>query len=215
MQERHLATTSVLYTVELLEIILLSLPPESILTASRVCRRWNAVAASSLPVQRALFFSPVRNRGPLLKLTPPSTLPANYCESEDLPRALKPHINILLLKKFKLGHFDESDAEFDGGYMPTVSMRWLNELRKDSEQNPQAGKGDYNGGQPSWRQMFLTQPPARRVEIMIYETSRFPLVRAWVESEDGVTLGAIHDECENLIHGRGWERRCMGWFFEL
>lgn len=194
------AAEQVFQTTELLELVFLFLDTASLLTAASVCHHWRTVAASSLPIQRALFLQPALNRGPLLALGPPGELPANVCHANDLPRPLQPRANDLLIRKFRLGHYEPPDPDYDGGYMPMVSVRWLD------------GK---EGARPSWRRMFLTQPPPRRVEILIDGTDMFQPVKAWVECADGVTAGMIYDKCHELVSGRPWGKRSMGWFFEL
>ncbi|GME43332.1 Peroxiredoxin OsmC-like protein [Neofusicoccum parvum] len=211
------AATAVFHTTELLELILLSLPLPSILTASRVCHNWRAAISSSLPLQRALFFTPTQNRGPMLKLDPPGQPPVNRRDPEDPPREIVPAANELLMKTFRLGRYDDPDPDHDGGYMPMVSMGWLENLRAEWEREGWGRGGGMGGGagEPSWRRMLVAQPPPRRVEITIYGTSMFQSVKAYVECEDGVTLGMMHDQCQQLIRGRPWSKRSMGWFFEL
>ncbi|GME35443.1 hypothetical protein GTA08_BOTSDO07490 [Neofusicoccum parvum] len=213
--------SSVFRTTELLELILLYLPCASILTASRVCRHWHAVVASSLSLQRALFLTPVPERGALLELGPLGALPVNHCNFSDLPRTLQPVVNDTCARKFRLGHFDEPDADYDGGYMPMVTMSWLEHSQERQKQEEKPGgeedvaKVHGGAGQPSWRRMLLAQPPPRRVEVMIYESDMFQLVKFWVECEDGVTFGMMYDKFRELVHGRSWGKRSMGWFFEL
>ncbi|KAK7726754.1 hypothetical protein SLS57_003315 [Botryosphaeria dothidea] len=208
---------AVLHTTELLELILLSLsttlPGTQTLLATIpfVCSRWRATVATSLPLNRALFLTTVPNRGPQIELKPPGQLPANHCAPADLPRALQPVVNEFLVRRFRLGRFDEPDADFDGGYMPMVSMRWLYELREEWLRD----KANDEEGGPSWKRMLIAQPPPRRVEIMVYGSSMFQTVKVWVECDEGVTLGMLHDKCQELARGRDWQKRTMGWYFEL
>ncbi|KAL1634841.1 hypothetical protein SLS58_010524 [Diplodia intermedia] len=189
------ATTTVFNTTELLELILLSLDPRTLLTAAaRVNRRFHDTLRASLPLRRALF---------------------------------------------RLGRYDEPDADHDGGYMPMVAMKALEEMsegwkRQEEERRRQRrikaaaaaavseeGEGDGNSvidgaaATPTWRRMLISQPPPRRVEVVIYGTSMFQSVKAWVECEEGVTLGLLYDKCQELSYGRSWSRRAVGWFFEL
>lgn len=209
------AVADVLSTTELLEQILLSLPPRTLLPCTRVSRRWAATIASSHALQRALFLTPTPSRGALLPLNPPGQQTANRCSPADLPRALQPRVNELLIQRFRLGRFDEPDEDHDGGYMPMVSMRWFEELKVEAvKAKEEGGEGD-GMVEPSWRRMLMAQPPPRRVEIQVYGTSMWQTVKAWVECEGGVTLGLLHDECQRLTSGRDWRKRSMGWFFEL
>ncbi|OJD35151.1 uncharacterized protein BKCO1_1900095 [Diplodia corticola] len=235
------ATTTVLHTTELLELILLSLDTRTLLTrAARVSRRFRDTTRASLPLRRALFLAPVADRGPLLPLNPPGAATANRCAPGELPRGLVPVANELVARTFRLGRYDEPDEDHDGGYMPMVAMKWLDEVgegvgeerwwRKDSGAGGGGGGGAAaaagsaeDGGSnivaatvtPTWRRMLISQPPPRRVEVLIYGTSMFQSVKAWVECEEGVTLGSLHDKCRELAYGRSWSKRTVGWFFEL
>ncbi|KKY19624.1 hypothetical protein UCDDS831_g05283 [Diplodia seriata] len=239
------AVTTVFNTTELLELILLSLDPRTLLTAAtRVNRRFHDTLRASLPLRRALFLTPAADRGPLLPLNEPGTATANRCAPDALPRALVPIANDFLARKFRLGRYDEPDADHDGGYMPMVAMKALEEMsegwkRQEEERRrrqtrikatgtaaataavSEEGEGDGNSvidvaaATPTWRRMLISQPPPRRVEVVIYGTSMFQSVKAWVECEEGVTLGLLYDKCQELSYGRSWSRRAVGWFFEL
>ena len=52
------ATTKVLRIPELLEHILLQLPPKNVLLAHRVSKRWRKVIKKSPKLQRMLYFKP-------------------------------------------------------------------------------------------------------------------------------------------------------------
>ncbi|EKG15096.1 hypothetical protein MPH_07779 [Macrophomina phaseolina MS6] len=213
------AVLTVLHTPELLELILLALATPSTVPGTRtlltsiprVCHTFRAVLCSSLALRRALFFAPVADRGALRALNPPGQVPANSCTADALPRALVPAPNEFAVRRFRLGRFDEPDADYDGGYMPMVALRWIDESAAAEKEEAGAG-GD---GEPSWRRMLVAQPPPRRVEVVVYGTIMFQNVKAWVECEDGVTLGMLHDRCRELACGRGWQKRSMGWYFEL
>lgn len=53
------AMRDVLYTVELLELILYKLPTRDLLFAQKICKHWKALVAASPKLQRALFFKPI------------------------------------------------------------------------------------------------------------------------------------------------------------
>ncbi|KAH7052347.1 hypothetical protein B0J12DRAFT_70957 [Macrophomina phaseolina] len=210
------------HTTELLELILLALPhPTLLATAPRVCRHWRAVIASSLPLQRALFFAPIAERGPLLPLLPPgdnsgaSTPPGPSDGAHDgagREEQERPAPNTLLIKKLRLGHYEAPDAEFDGGYMPMISMRWLVRVLGGASEEGRQGE---EGPEESWKRMYLTQPPARRIEVLIDGTDMFQPVRGWVQDEGGVTAGTVWKKCVEMVAGRAWGKRSMCWFFEL
>lgn len=67
------ATTKVLGTNELLEMILLKLPLRDVLLAQLVCKTWRADITASIDLQRALFFEPE-----ISALAPLTILPANF-----------------------------------------------------------------------------------------------------------------------------------------
>ncbi|KAB2580255.1 hypothetical protein BFW01_g12640 [Lasiodiplodia theobromae] len=241
---------TVLYTSELLELILQHLDTRTLLTSvTRVSRRWRDTAYLSLPLRRhALFLESVPDsaRGALLPLNPPGETTANRIKPGDaLPRELQPVVNEFLLRTFRLGRYDEPDIDHDGGYMPMVAVKGLEQLAEAEEERRRRGSGgaavvaaaaeaaaageekkrndEGNAqcataaitGEPTWRRMLIIQPPPRRVEIVIYGSDMFQSVKAWVECQEGVTLGVLYDKCQEMVHGRGWRKRSMGWFFEL
>lgn len=81
------ARTQVLDSPELLEIILVQMDMRSLLTsAQRVCHRWANLINKSPSIQKALFFTPIKDSewgtdektpNPLLVETFPSIFPAN------------------------------------------------------------------------------------------------------------------------------------------
>ncbi|KFY10910.1 hypothetical protein V492_04781 [Pseudogymnoascus sp. VKM F-4246] len=55
---KMIATEAVFATFELLEAILLSLPPLDLLLSIAVCRTWHQTIPNSTPLQQRLFFAP-------------------------------------------------------------------------------------------------------------------------------------------------------------
>ena len=53
------ASTKVLNTVELLELVLLELPVRDLLLVQRVCCTWHSTIENSRLLQQALFFKPI------------------------------------------------------------------------------------------------------------------------------------------------------------
>ncbi|KAB8257628.1 hypothetical protein BDV32DRAFT_152216 [Aspergillus pseudonomiae] len=54
------APAKVLSTFELLELILLQLDTQTLLTAQRTCRTWHSIIQESVAIQKALFFIPIQ-----------------------------------------------------------------------------------------------------------------------------------------------------------
>ncbi|KAF2501434.1 hypothetical protein BU16DRAFT_534108 [Lophium mytilinum] len=137
------ATSRVLSTTELLEHILLRLPPPSLLFAQRICTTWRSLIQRSLPLQRALFLAPTR---PLLDASgPPYTLPT---------------VNPFLDSAFA-GHIDRHSkptrwVTAQGEHCIVFVVRVVNGNWPDAFKYPEA----------SWRQMLLTQPPVRAASVM-------------------------------------------------
>ncbi|KAF2815063.1 uncharacterized protein BDZ99DRAFT_189889 [Mytilinidion resinicola] len=138
------ATSRVLSTTELLEHILLHLPPPSLLFAQRICTTWRSLIQRSLPLQRALFLAPTAQ--PLLV-------------SSDPPYTLPP-VNPFLKSAFA-GHIDRHSKPMrwvtaQGEHCIVFVVRVVSAEWPDAFKYPEA----------SWRQMLLTQPPVKAASVM-------------------------------------------------
>jgi len=82
------SASNVFGCAELLEIILLHVPPRKLITCIRICKHWKAAIEGSIHLQRALFFKPaeggfaeydaersrqISNRKPQYKMIDPDT----------------------------------------------------------------------------------------------------------------------------------------------
>ena len=85
------ATTKVLGTNELLEMILLKLPLRDVLLAQLVCKTWRADITASIDLQRALFFEPeISAPAPLTIVPAPSTATLLILCIVELPSPSRP-----------------------------------------------------------------------------------------------------------------------------
>lgn len=196
----------VLLTIELFEQILLHLPMEDLLQAQMVCTYWQQIMASSVAIQRALFFidsihGPV-DPNILLKIRSKLTHTTMTVDTK-VPTTPQTTIefaaNRLLVKHF-----------------PCWVVCWHQDtkvtlLHMDHETRKHLGKTSHIGPidipckhledprclrpEASWRRMFITQPPLRRVTVQAWNS-----VFINVENERGVTMGEVKD--------------CMGWYWD-
>ncbi|KAF2091451.1 hypothetical protein K490DRAFT_60891 [Saccharata proteae CBS 121410] len=194
----------VLGTVELLEQILLCLPTRSVLSSQGVNRQWRSIIDSSSLLQRHLFFLSTTKETPEPLEAPGLNVGRDRPELLELP---KPVLNELLAHHFRLGPLNNPDPDNDGGYLPMVSYR-RDDVAVSQDQE----------AEPSWQRMFVTQPPARRVEVQVNGKGVPEGYAVWIENEEGVRMGEISAKLENtrkILHGATWRGKSMGWYFEL
>ncbi|KAK4989311.1 hypothetical protein LTR50_003303 [Elasticomyces elasticus] len=223
----HAAVDNVFLLPELLEQILLQVPIKDVLVYQRVCGQWQAVIASSIRLQRALFFAPDWTRG------------ARTCdtlrEEDDRPEP-KPQNNRLLLKAFPgyyptiahtpshsptplPGHGDAGD--------PDEHAR-LPRGRRES-QSPGRWSWDVNVAFPadhapaasaavlyeraSWRRMLLSQPPCTSLHLVRrwQKAPRPAIVRA-----NGITMGDLSDQAAEgkMVWNEVYVSSDRDWHFE-
>lgn len=137
------AYEAVLLTTELLENILLHVPPKDLLLVQRVSRKWRDLIGKSVPLQEKLFFKPA-------KIAPNnywqwSRKPGLDCERVDIQAAAK--------KQFE-------------GFAHAVEVNPFLHLTRstgpqgvrDTLKLPMHWMAQFEHG--SWRKMYLTQPVA-------------------------------------------------------
>ncbi|KAK8155192.1 hypothetical protein BKA80DRAFT_313232 [Phyllosticta citrichinensis] len=200
------AAHQVLSTIELLEQVLLQLPFQSLISAHQVCHIWNATIRHSTTLQRELFLAPVPCRRGKHQNASLKDVPLNHGDLKKSPRIVKPQLNKLLAKKFRLGILNDPEEDYDGGYMPMVSYGGDTILRGDRAHDPK---------EASWRKMLITQPPARRVEIAVFHVEDGLTEKDCVSDEEGVRMGQMVEWVEQRPWRRDLKRRSMGWYFEL
>lgn len=180
-----------LATVELLELILLEIDTQTLLTsATRVCKFWNDVIQQSAQLQSALFFRP--------------SIPARYKDdnnnnNKETQIATTNHIrtNSLLLCRFQ----DLLGSQQD----PLGRNPAHNPLHDDTEKmsRPEA----------SWRKMLIQQPPVRKLGIWrldtspaLYQgfTSNTEVLR-FGEDHEPLTMEALVTFANTLPEGYSWE----------
>lgn len=208
------AAECVLELPELLERILLSVPIRDVLLSQRVSRFWQALIANSLPLQQALFFKPVTKYEPFTALlldehhsnrffNRPCLVDAvpvgdGGNHHEEIAPTLVADANPLL--SWENSWFKKKCTN------RTAAVRKAREAFGDGESTmdwdfPVSRK--MTGIQPSWKKMFLSQPPSTRVFIRHDEG---PGSEDWeiskVESDEGVKLGDISDAVRDITFGQ-------------
>ncbi|KAL9122344.1 MAG: hypothetical protein Q9187_001097 [Circinaria calcarea] len=198
------AAHQVFQTVELLEQILLNLQVDDLLPLHLTCTHWQEVMASSIAIQRSLFFS-LPSRGPIdpdillaIRTKQTSTTMTLETETKQTPAAtIDFEVNTLLTKQFCCWsvHWDED-----------IKMTLLHEdhptrkrLGKTSSVGPDIPcmhleEPCFLRPEASWQKMFITQPPHRWIGVRAWNSV---IIR--VENENGVTMGDVAD--------------CMRWYW--
>ncbi|KAK5017378.1 hypothetical protein LTR16_000893 [Cryomyces antarcticus] len=195
------AAHHVLHIPELLEAILLHLPPQTLLLAQRVCRTFHAVIHASVHIQRALFFAPqwhlrARRAHTWHTADRPGAKPAN---NRLLLRALPgcyPTVSSVVVGSASPG--SDSGIDYDAWSwsvnvsFPSTAAAAAAQLPHPSVAHPEA----------SWRRMLMSQPPCTALH----------LVRRWARARDpaivddeGITMGRVAE-----MAGEGaWNRGCL------
>ncbi|OCK76905.1 hypothetical protein K432DRAFT_396045 [Lepidopterella palustris CBS 459.81] len=175
--------------IELLEHILIHLPPLDLLLSQRVCFQWHQLIKASASLQHALFLSPEPNHPckatvpfPSTKEYPRRGLVLFEIESSSDPRR---HLNPLLANhsdyEFAVHEFKNSQR-FVGNILIFFTTRFHDTMRLS---RPDA----------SWRRMFLTLPPPSKIHIIFnYSIGGLPKDETrTVENERGVSMGELAD----------------------
>ncbi|PYH43016.1 uncharacterized protein BP01DRAFT_122553 [Aspergillus saccharolyticus JOP 1030-1] len=176
----------VLNTPELLELILTQLDLRTLLTsAQRTCRTWHTLIRTSLPLQEALFFHPIKS--------------GHNAPSHD--STTTPTINPLLQWAFP-----QFLSQPPSDYYPS-SLNPFDDLTSLAHR---AKHPAYLRPEASWRRMLVQQPPARSVGVLTASHGPFGS-ELGLESWVGIPLYPLHqqhpiykvDMRMNLVYSRG------------
>lgn len=190
-----MAATRVLLTGELIEEILQHVDMQTILvSAQRVCRKWNATVTCSHRIQRLLFFEP---------------LPEAEPHPSDDAAGPSMEVNPLLLRHFWF--LFASDDQWSGS-SPEKPLRTpinLDAMVFDEwNAKPSIASGDRRDNESfaepsaSWRRMLVSQPPPRKVGY-IKEYGHLarmgPSQHYIITLPDGLRMGLLWDSIYSLI----------------
>ncbi|KAJ9631901.1 hypothetical protein H2203_000301 [Taxawa tesnikishii (nom. ined.)] len=218
------AQSAVLSTPELLELVLLALAPRDLLLATRICRYWNHIIRTSVRIQRVLFFLPAplpsdpdeseattpriefnkrnlnksatknREAHPPLVLKGPMTL----------PRTLNP---------FFFSHPSDLDPLTTcsvPGSSQTVGHFWVHVrslpslVIPSSSTYPTRAASSSPSQQPSWKRMYLTQPPLQSLTLdgTVGGRGQEGLVESSADS-GGLRMGDLENGLTEMV--KRWE----------
>lgn len=210
----------VLRLPELLELILLSLPPKDLLLSQRTCRSFRTTVTHSLRLQRALFMAPDwqlagRTFDPYSANNRPGRKPEN---NRLLLRAFPgnyPTVSLVIITD------GPSHDEAETGRRGSESWSWDVCVSFPADRLPDLGGGKNPRSvlypEASWRRMYLSQPPCASLHLVRrWQRSVFPAV----VREDGIKMGDFFDTArEAMGDGKGmWHASYISsdrdWHFE-
>lgn len=169
------AAHAVLFTNELLCDIIGRLPLKDIVSATGLCKFWREALQSNRHIQEALFLEPAEIREVVCK---------NH-RLDDLENPISVDDCMVLCKTHPYIH----DIICDEVHVP----------KRFEHGSGKSKKFQHPSG--TWREMFLTQPPCKKVTVEVETTSAFELVKC--ASSTGVKLGELHDRIQSFHpHGR-------------
>ena len=168
-----------LQTTELLELMLLHLPPKQVLLAQRVCLHWKNTISGSVKLQQALYFRPLQLK--LAQGTIQTSLKKDFqmahdtgrctVEVEDTTRIVRLHASEASAENYL--HALAADAYRVANPMVTVPFsasideffRAGGSKRRDMVGTLRFKPGVQQRSAASWEKMYLVQPPATKVYI--------------------------------------------------
>ena len=162
----HHAAHAVLFTNELLCDIVAELPVQDIVVATGICRFWRSALSGSERIQTAMFLKPVE---------PQEAMVHDYlahCLTRPIP----------LDRCFIIGEVHPSLARICG----SISLGEDDLFKQESKPFPEF---THAGG--TWRDMFITQPPCKRVCATIEGLKGGPYCH--LDNSAGITLGELYD----------------------
>jgi hypothetical protein len=201
------ATHAVLNTTELLENILIYVPFRTLITSQRVCSLWRDTVNQSTQIKQKLFLlpQPIVDRWAIVgttstdlhftRITPTTILPhpltiSNFWSQESIsPQTLYPvRLNPLLVER-RFHPAVRNGPSDRVAYQAFFSGCFFVGLAQDLQRNYSA---------PSWRNMYLCDPPCTKLEACItFESSKAPVhsltVSFDLEAPDGITFGLLLD----------------------
>lgn len=200
------AMRAVLETTELLEMILLRLPPRDAIVSMRVCRRWNQCIHASPSMPQHLFLQPsgANVRQILWQAGEHAPDYFNYDWDETPPRAFIPASAILKPAATFTTFVPPYKRNFETGVIKLTPVRLCPLLNLDLGHQPttlRLGETEIEGADlvahpdrlGSWASMLLTDPPCVQVEVITNlrhsEHPRLEIHRICVVTNpDGVTV---------------------------
>ncbi|KAF2749804.1 hypothetical protein M011DRAFT_524452 [Sporormia fimetaria CBS 119925] len=169
------ALTRVLSLPDLLEPILLCLPPRDLLLAQLISRHFHSLITNSPLIQPALFFRPAPSK--------PNTTPTtNPLLAEHFPHFFTVHEDAR--RSWQLPSFEK-----------LMRMPWISSLQTSTVSRTQT---PFLRREASWRRMLLMQPPPRDLHLLLQACSRREFLSTaklpFAESEaGGVTMDVVYD----------------------
>ena len=190
---------------ELLERILLLVPMRDLLLSQRVSKFWQALITNSLPLQQALFFKPAKNFEPFIALLEDEHRDKDSAQGPCLVGGVS-HIDVecyeegiewtSVAEANPLLPWDNSwfHASTDGHSRSEVvrSIRQAFGADESLLQWSFPPMKHETGVEPSWKRMYLCQPPETVVFVPQQDEEDD---RGWhiyrVEADEGVRLGQV------------------------
>ncbi|KAK5126741.1 hypothetical protein LTR85_009675 [Meristemomyces frigidus] len=200
-----MAVQAVFGTNELLEGILLHLPPKDVVNARRVSGSWKALIDTSISLKRSMFLAPDTD-GPLHLVLDAHTLPIfegkRWLDTYVPPQRGAPIKVLPVFRELvsndepcKLFRSEEhpyihytspspEDVEsiFKRYIWMSIPLRLRNRMHDTS----------------LWNQMFLTQPPCTAVCVMFMVGAAVKSL-ATLRDKRGLTLGMVVEVCRDLL----------------
>jgi len=166
------AQARTLATVELLELILLSLDPITLFAIQRVCKQWKGLVADSHRLQEHMFLRAAarNNKRPKPELQPTTLCPTTTILTNDTAR------NHYYCKH---GTNDQSDA--DGIELSSISLSPVLTFATQYIHTPNPSELAVTCGQttlllgssqhqPSWHNMYLSSPACKSATVALWWT---------------------------------------------
>ncbi|KAH9826765.1 hypothetical protein Tdes44962_MAKER03308 [Teratosphaeria destructans] len=206
MSKQSVGTTKMINITELLESILLELPPKLILTkATRVSKAWNDLIKTSPRISfhlsipttlRQPILAPVAHSNPSLQLD----IPIYTTAFMSGPTTLGCRTPYPITRMHRTNDTTIMSAR-----------RTISNLAGDIFADAEA-LGRVDGGTASWKKMYATSPPCSTVQVRVYVSGEAwdarPLwlsdewsVRASVRRTGGVTLGDVEAVATEMVRG--------------
>lgn len=199
-----------LNTTELLETILLQLPMKDIISAKSVSKRWRALIAGSVSLQRALYLVATPGQYPTIDLAAAARISDGSYIGDFMPPVQNNTFSVNPVFKAVKTHTFEW-ARTDSPYYYTTkrdapgfvyrgsdSYDWRKYVfRWNLDPKDSAKLLTDAGAMPS---MYLTQPPCTMVGLWVIHSgaAETNLISAILREEQGVTLGLIKETHERM-----------------
>ncbi|KFA50671.1 hypothetical protein S40293_04904 [Stachybotrys chartarum IBT 40293] len=238
MEDFTQGARSVLFTIELLEAILLQVDMVTLLTsAMRVNKTWHETILNSPTIQQKLFFKPAGQKVPRVSKVAgqdETPVPSHHQAEEATPV-----LNLLLARKFERLFFDITgdqsyerratsfdtlpwsaspgeEVEFtDPDRKPARAIQRRPPLDADALQKEDASKKRFTRTGASWRRMLVSQPPPVQLGYLSPDVAWDSPIqgrRAWkalTPTEGGLRMGQLYDLVQ---HRAGHHPQHSSWF---